>query len=84
MYYQRYKKLLKKFKFNFCNNINFNYFIIVDIFYIKKKLILYIVNKKNMLLNKKITLKYQCKTHLKYFTNVLNKHLFKISRSNRY
>ena len=42
---QKYGKLPSWFKFTLRNNVNFNYCIIVDIMYINRSLVLYIVNK---------------------------------------
>ncbi len=42
---QLYSKSPKKFKFTLKNKYNFNYFVLVNIFYLNNKLVLYIVNE---------------------------------------
>jgi thiol-disulfide isomerase/thioredoxin len=44
-YCQKYKQLLSRFKFNLKDDVDFNYFIIVNVFYINGKLVLYIVDE---------------------------------------
>ena len=46
-YYQKYKKSPSRFRFILYNNINFNYLIIVNIIYINRVPLLYIINKKH-------------------------------------
>jgi hypothetical protein len=42
---QKHRKAPGRFKFNLQDDVNFNYFIIVDIFYITGKPILHVVNE---------------------------------------
>jgi len=42
---QLYSKFLRRFKFTLKNKCNFNYSVLVDIFYLNSKLVLYIVDE---------------------------------------
>ena len=44
-YYYKYSKSPYRFKFKLFNNLDFNYIVFVNIFYINGKLVLYIINK---------------------------------------
>ena len=43
--YQKYNRFPNRFKFNLRDNVNFNYSVIINIFYINGKSILYIINE---------------------------------------
>lgn len=45
IYYQKYGKSFRYFKFTLKENTNFNYLILINIIYINSNLILYIVNE---------------------------------------
>jgi hypothetical protein len=44
-YYQKYRKSPRRFRFTLRKDIDFNYYIVVDIIYISRQLLLYIVDE---------------------------------------